>query len=80
MMPQETLKPPIARNLRYAQSRKGGTWRDVAKALDVGERLVAYWRKDEDVDPSWANILRLSEYYGVPPEWWYADHAESRGF
>jgi transcriptional regulator with XRE-family HTH domain len=71
-------KPPIARNLRYAQSRKGGTWQTLAQTLGVSERLVASWRKDTETDPSWGNILRLSAYYDVPPEWWYADHVESR--
>lgn len=79
MMP-ETPKPPIARNLRYAQARKGGTWQQLAQTLGVSERLVASWRNDRETDPSWANILRLSDHYGVPPEWWYADHPESRGF
>ena len=72
-------RPPIARNLRYAQAQKGGAWRELAQALGVGERLVAYWRKDNEADPSWGNILRLSEYYGVPPEFFYADNPESRG-
>lgn len=72
--------PPVARNLRYLQHRSGDTWQALARALDVGERLITAWKTDGKTVPSWPNIVKLAEHYGLPdPGWFYLEHEAFAG-
>lgn len=64
-------KPPIAANLRELKASRGCTVRDIALAVDVGERSVQMWLSDDDVDPSWANLCKLAEFFDVRPAHFY---------
>lgn len=62
------VKPPVAVNLRILKdARRGVTWQAIAQSLGVSERLVNAWASEEDNDPSWFNICRLAEFFGVEP-------------
>lgn len=72
--------PPVARNLRYLQQQRGGTWQALARALEVSERLITSWKLDDGHVPSWPNVCKLAEHYGVEdPGWFYLDNEETRG-
>jgi transcriptional regulator with XRE-family HTH domain len=66
-----TTKPPVAANLRSLKERKGVTWQAIARELDVGERLVSAWARDDESVPSWWNVCRLAEFFGVEPALFY---------
>lgn len=66
-----TLKPPVAANLRTLKDARGVTWREIAQALGAGERLVNGWASEEESDPSWFNVCRLAKFFNVEPWLFY---------
>lgn len=66
-----STKPPIARNLRLLKEHRGMTWAEIARQMEVGERLVNAWASDTDTDPSWPNVVKLAELFGVQPHDFY---------
>jgi transcriptional regulator with XRE-family HTH domain len=68
-------RPPIAPQLRRAKDAKGCTWRDVAVALDVTERMVSKWASGES-EPIWPNIVKLAAFFGVEPGYFYLSPPE----
>lgn len=72
-----TLKPPIAANLRELKQSRGCTVRDIAVALEVGERSVQMWLADDGSEPSWPNVCKLAQFFQVRPAHFY-ETAEER--
>lgn len=64
-------KPPIAANLRALKQARGCTARDIAVAIDVGERSVQMWLSEDGSEPSWPNIVRLAAFFDVRPAHFY---------
>lgn len=67
-------KPPITRNLRRLKDERSVTVREIAVAVEVGERLVQAWLSEEGTDPSWPNIVALADYFRVPPEFFFTEN------
>jgi hypothetical protein len=76
--PLKTAYPPVARNLRYLAQQAEIKWVELARELEVGEKLLWTWRTDGQPDPSWPNVCRLAERFNVNPDWFYRDNPESR--
>jgi hypothetical protein len=76
----DSKRPPIATNLRSEAQRLGMNAEAIAQVIFPGrpvvsgERLVRRWLSDEDVNPSWKNVVRLAELCGREPGWFYLDH------
>lgn len=68
-----TANPPTAANLRSLKESKGLTVSDIARAVNVGERVVQYWLQDEGNIPSWPNICKLADLFNVRPAYFYDD-------
>lgn len=66
-----TTKPPIAANLRELKQARGLTAREIANAVDVGERSVQMWLSETGSEPSWANVCALAEFFDVRPAYFY---------
>jgi transcriptional regulator with XRE-family HTH domain len=60
-------KPPIAANLRKLKEHRSITIAEIARQLEVGERLVNAWVSDTGTDPSWPNVVKLAELFEVEP-------------
>lgn len=71
-----TPRPPIARNLRLLKEQRGMTWTEIARRLEVGERLVTAWANETATDPSWPNVVKLAELFGVKPHDLYNDELD----
>ena len=67
-----TTRPPIARNLRLLKEHHGLTWNEIARRLEVGDRLVSAWANEEATDPSWPNVVKLAALFEVEPHVFYA--------
>lgn len=66
-------KPPIAANLRALKEARGITIAEIARQVEVGERLVQAWISESGTDPSWPNIVKLAEVFSVAPHRFYDD-------
>lgn len=66
-------KPPIAANLRKLKEHRGITIAEIARQLEVGERLVNGWVSETGTDPSWPNIVKLAELFEVEPHVFYVE-------
>lgn len=79
MMNSFMPKPPIAANLRKLKEHRGLTWVDIARRLEVGERLVNAWASENATDPSWPNIVKLAELFDVEPHVFYVEGFDPAG-
>lgn len=70
-MMSDPLRSPVTQNLRLLKEHRGVTWTAVARGVDRGERLVAGWASEDEGDPSWPNLCRLAEFFGVQPCFFY---------
>lgn len=65
-MTSNSERPPIAANLRACKEAKGVTWREIATALEVSERMVTEWANPKGrYAPSWPNIVKLAAFFGL---------------
>lgn len=72
-------KPPIAANLRKLKEHRSITIAEIARAVEVGERLVQYWITEDGADPSWPNVVKLAELFDVEPHVFYIADFEPSG-
>jgi hypothetical protein len=66
----------LSANVDAEIRRLGLTNLQVARTVDVPERIVRRWRKADDSNPSWPNLVKFAELCGRDPAWFYVDHEQ----
>lgn len=68
------LESVFAAKIRLAQAQAGLTNPQLARTLEVSERLLGKWRAGEN-RPSMGNLIRLSRILGKPVSWFFEEAA-----
>ena len=59
-------RPKDKISLRALREKAGKTQREVALALNVGERIYVRWEHGDNL-PDAENLVRLADFFGVHP-------------
>ena len=67
--------PSLGLRLRYARELAGFTQHDAAEAVGTLREMISYWENDRRI-PSYAQLMRLAEAYGVSLDYLLGTEAE----